>query len=61
MTFTRHFLEFNGQEFRVIEVDELGERRQVGYASPELNYALRSAVHDVGDLMLVIELKVAKK
>jgi hypothetical protein len=59
---TNYSLEFNGEAFRVVEVNEKsGLRRQVGNGSSDLQLALRSACAHLGGKWLVVPVKVAGK
>lgn len=56
-------LEFNGEQFRVMAyerdlVTKIIRPRQVGCSSQDLHLVMRSAYKDLGDRMLVLELKV---
>jgi len=59
--FTRYLLEFNGEQFRVMQVDEVGDRQQVGLPSCELALTLRTASKALGDRMLVLKLEVGRR
>lgn len=52
-------LQFNGEQFRVIAIDEHGERKTVGNPSADLQLALWSASSALGRRWLTIPLRVA--
>lgn len=59
-------LQFNGEAFRVMAferdlVTKIVRQRQAGCSSQDLQLVMRSAYKDLGDRMLVFELKVQPK
>lgn len=56
-----HAIEFNGQDFRIVESNEHGDRIVRGVPSQDLQLVLRSACADLGGRFIVLPVKVAPR